>query len=96
MAMYKPLQTLMDKSSGFLSQSSHRLDKYHLFSKPWKETVILKIGKCVIQKQKVKILQHKLERLFDYIETEQELKICIDDYKCFFHKEKNNFQNEAL
>ena len=96
MAMYKPLQTLMEKASGFLSQSSHRLDKYHLFTKPWKENVMLKIGKCVIQKQKVKTLQNKLERLFDYIETEEELKICINDYKGFYHNEKANFQNEAL
>ena len=96
MAMYKPLRALMQEHSGFLSQSSHRLDKYHLFTKPWKENVYLKIGKCEIVKQKVKIIEQKLQKLFNYIETEEELKICVADYNSYYQSQKVSFRNEAL
>ena len=56
----------------------------------------MKIGKCAVVKKKVKIIENKLQKLFDYVETQEELKICIDDYNRYYQLEKASFKNEAL
>ena len=43
----------------YMNKSSHRLDKYHLFSKQWKEQVTLKLGKDEDIKRKPKICTTK-------------------------------------
>ena len=95
LAMYQPLRAMMD-SSTCLKNSQHRLDKYHLFSKPWQEKVAIKIGKCEFTQSKVKSLRQMLEKLFNYVENEQEMKICIDDYKNYYQSHKLSFKNDAL
>ena len=95
LAMYQPLRAMMDQPT-CLENSNHRLDKYHLFSKPWKEKVTLKIGKRDDIHDIVHALRCKIEKLFNYTETKIEMNICIKDYKTYYSKNKNSFENVAL
>ena len=70
--MYRPLRSMMD-SFPCLSKSRHRLDTYHLLNKEWKDKVVLKVS----GNEAIKPLDSLLgmfSALFDYVETEDEMK----------------------
>jgi len=94
-AIYQPLRNMMDNVS-YMKKSSHRLDKYHMFTKQWREKVTIKIGKCEFTKKDIKNIFNKVSRLFDYVETESEMNLCIKDYQLYYQSKKESFKNESL
>ena len=95
LAMYQPIHSMINNVPYF-QESSHCLDKYHLFTKPWTETVILKIGKKEKTKETCKYIFNKMSSIFDYLENIQELKMTIRDYKKYYSSHKQSFSNESL
>ena len=93
--MYQPIRSVIENVT-YLQQSSHRLDKYHLFSKPWSDHVILKIGKNESTKGKVNHIYCKISKIFDYVESRVELMNTITDYKNYYQHHKTSFSNESL
>ena len=93
--IYQPLRSMMSYVP-YMNKSSHRLDKYHLFSKQWKEQVTLKLGKDEDIKRKLKNLYNKMSTIFNYVETSKETTKTIDDYKAYYHSIKNTLKSETL
>ena len=56
----------------------------------------MKIGTCEATKKYVKNIFNKVSRLFDYVESESEMKLCIKDYQLYYQSRKKSFNNEAL
>ena len=71
-AIYTPLRSMMINVS-CLNKSCHRLDKYHLFTKPWVETVSIKLGDDETVISNVKKLRNMISKIFDYVETKSEM-----------------------
>ena len=68
---YDPNCTLM-KPNGFLNNAKHRLDMYHLFSKPWFEN----ISPAVMNDKGKKVLEQLntiLQQVFTYCEDNLEI-----------------------
>ena len=82
LSIYTPLRSMMDNDIS-LHKSCHRLDKYHLFTKPWTETVVMKLGKDENINSMVDVLKLKITQIFDYVKTKDEMCITIRDYKSF-------------
>ena len=84
---YDPIRMLM-KPYGMLRNAKHRLDMYHLLSKPWCEkvqlTVVTKEGKKVLKK-----LNAMLKQVFTYCEDQFEVDALWCHYKAYYDKVKN-------
>ena len=93
--IYQPLQSMMSYVD-YMNNASHRLDKYHLFSKPWKEKVTLKLGEDDAIKSKLKYLYSKMSTIFNYVESRKEMTKTIDDYKAYYYSIKSSLKSETL
>ena len=84
---FDPIRTLM-KPGGILSNAKHRLDMYHLLSKPWCEKVKHKVenekGKKVLSQ-----LNAMLQQVFTYCENEFEVEAIWSHFDKLFEKNKN-------
>ena len=91
--IYAPLRGMME-SVPCLNKSSHRLDKYHLFTKPWNETVVLKLSTDESIREKVQILNLMMSKLFDYVETIEESNETIKHYRQYYASIKDELKSE--
>ena len=75
--MYQPLRMMMTHKD-CLKQSHNRLDKYHLLTKEWKNTVEGKVNDDEA-KAILSILKDKISHLFDYPDIVNELNLCFEE-----------------
>ena len=92
-AIYTPLRSMMNNVN-CLKKSCHRLDKYHLFTKPWVETVSIKLGEDDTVISSVKKLRHMISKIFNYVESEREMNSTIKHYKHYFSIIKDSLKSE--
>ena len=95
LAIYTPLRSMMDNDI-YLNKSCHRLDKYHLFTKPWTETVVMKLGKDETVICMINILKFKISQVFDYVETKDEMHISIRDYETYYNLMKEKIRSDPV
>ena len=84
---FDPIRTLM-KPSGMLSNAKHRLDMYHLLSKPWYE----KIQPAVLSEDGKKALINlnaMLRQVFTYCEDQLEVNELWTHFHKYYDKSKN-------
>ena len=94
LAMYQPIRAMIGAVT-CLNKSRHRLDKYHLLKKEWLDKVSLKVSgeeaTTIID-----ILLGMLTDLFDYVETEDEMKLTIKHFKRYYAKVKSQLKSEYV
>ena len=93
-AMFDPLRMMM-KHQDCLRRSHNRLDKYHLLTKEWKNTVEGKVNgdeaKAILS-----ILKEKISHLFDYPETVQELTLVVNNYNKYYQTIKSELNSDHV
>ena len=92
-AIYTPLRSMINNVN-YLNKSCHRLDKYHLFTKPWLETVSIKLGNDDTVISHVKKLRNMIAKIFNYVESEAEMNSSIKHYKNFYSIIKQSLKSE--
>ena len=94
LAMYTPIRAMID-SVPCMKKSHHRLDKYHLLNKEWKDNVSTKVTG---EKQKKVIGKYfaMLGNIFDYVESEEEMKACFNHFQRYYKATKKSLKSEAV
>jgi len=90
--MYQPLRQMMAQTE-CLKRSHNRLDKYHLLTKEWKNTVEGKVNSDEA-KSILSILKNKISHLFDYVETNNEIKLALKNYNQYYQKTKSDLKSD--
>ena len=84
---YDPIRTLM-KPNGMMTNAKHRLDMYHLLSKPWFE----KIQPAVINDTGKKVLEQLntiLQQVFTYCENDLEIEYLWTHFNKLYQQNKH-------
>ena len=91
-SMYQPLRQMMAQTE-CLKRSHNRLDKYYLLTKEWKNTVEGKVNSDEA-KSILSILKNKISHLFDYVETNNEIKLALKNYNQYYQKTKSDLKSD--
>ena len=83
----------MMKHNDCLKRSHNRLDKYHLLTNEWENTVEGKVNgdetKAILS-----ILKDKIPHLFDYPETVNELNLALKNYNQYYQNIKSDLKSD--
>ena len=78
-----------------LSKSHHRLDKFHLLSKEWKDNVSSKVTGDE-PKQIVATLLLMLSDIFDYVESKPEMVCSLNNFDKYYQRIKVSLKSEYV
>ena len=95
-AMFGPLRSMMRNKSGCFAFSKNRLDKFHLFEKEWKDNVICKVGRDCDSIKILETLHGLLSKIFDHVESANELIELQRCYKEYFRNNKKDLKSEHV
>ena len=92
--MYQPIIAMMGAVT-CLKNSRRQLDKYHLLKKEWLDKVALKVSGDKA-KDIINILLRMLSDLFDYVETEDAVRLTLNHFKRYYAKVKSQLKSEYV
>ena len=93
-AMYTPIRGMIH-SVPCMKKSHHRLDKFHLLNKEWKDHVSTKVSGDD-QKTIIANLFAMLGNLFDYVESKEEMICCMNHFHTYFKSIKTSLKSENV
>ena len=93
-AMYTPIRAMIDSVSS-MKKSHHRLDKYHLLNKEWKDKVSNKVTGDK-EKKIISTYFAMLGNIFDYVESEEEMTCSVNHFQGYYKDTKQSLKSEAV
>ena len=93
-ALYLPIRGMIENVQ-CLSKSHHRLDKFHLLSKEWKDNVSSKVTGDE-PKQIVATLLLMLSDIFDYVESKPEMVCSLNNFDNYYQRIKVSLKSESV
>ena len=93
-AMYTPIRGMIH-SVPCMQKSHHRLDKFHLLNKEWKDHVSTKVSGD-IQKKIIANLFAMLGNLFDYVESKEEMTCCMNHFNIYYKKIQPSLKSDNV
>ena len=94
LAMYTPIRGMIE-SVPCMKKSHHRLDKFHLLNKEWKDNVSTKVTGDN-QKKIIANLFAMLGNIFDYVESNEEMIGCMNHFKAYYNKTKKSLKSDNV
>ena len=93
-ALYLPIRGMIENVHCF-SKSHHRLDKFHLLSKEWKDNVSSKLTDDE-PKKIANTLLLMLGDMFDYVESKNEMNYSFNNFDKYYRRIKSSLKSDYV
>ena len=93
-ALYLPIRGMIENVHCF-SKSHHRLDKFHLLSKEWKDNVSSKLTDDEPRKIANTLLL-MLGDMFDYVESKNEMNYSFNNFDKYYRRIKSSLKSDYV